>query len=128
MEEIPDCREPYPRNSYLNTILAIDRKGVSNLYRTLQHKGNQIIGEINNKWEEKTILNLGSIDISRSFVFHHSLFKDCYLKYKQFRTLRRRFYTNEKLYKTGIKNCDKCIFCKSVIDSVEHIILKCPGI
>ena len=70
-------------------------------------RGNQIIGEIQHKWEEKTFLNFENIDISRSFVYHNSIFKDCYLKYTQFRTLHRRFYTNDKLYKMGIKNSDK---------------------
>ena len=123
-KEIPDCRKPYPRNSFLNTILAVDKRGVSNLYRTLQHEGNHVLGEINSKWEEKTLLSFSSIDISRSFVFHHSLYKDCYLKYMRFRTLHKRFYTNEKLFKMGIKNCDKCTFCKSVINSVEHVLFK----
>ena len=115
-------------NSFLNTILAVDTTGVSNLYRTLQQKGNQILGEINSKWEEKLPLNLCSIDISRSFVFHHSLFKDCYPKYTQFRTLHRRFYTNDKLFKMGIKNTDLCTFCKTAVESVEHMLLRCPVI
>ena len=100
--------------------------GVSNLYRTLNRKGNQIIGEIQHKWEEKTFLNFENIDISRSFVHHNSIFKDCYLKYTQFRrTLHRRFYTNDKLYKMGIKNSDKCTFCHDESDSVEHMLLRC---
>ena len=86
-KEIPETREPYPRNSFLNTILAIDKKGVSNLYRILHHK-----------WEEKTLLNFSSIDIS-IFVFHHSLFKDCYLKYTQFRTLHRSFTLMKSILK-----------------------------
>ena len=94
-------RKPLPRNSFLNTFLYMDDKGVSNLYRTLNKKGNQIIGEIHHKWEEKTTLNLENIDITRSFVYHN--FTDCYLKYTQFRTLHRRFYTNDKLNKMGIK-------------------------
>ena len=111
-KEIPETREPLPRNSFLNTILYMDNKGVSNLYRTLNKKGNQIIGEIHHKWEEKTTLNFEIIDISRSFVYHNSIFKDCYLKYTQCRTLHRRFYTNDKLYKMGIKNTDRCTFCQ----------------
>ena len=66
------------------------------------------------------------IDISRLFTFHHSIFKDCYLKYTQFRPLHRRFFTNEKLYKMGIKNTASCTFCKTEVDSVEHMLLRCP--
>ena len=106
----------------------MDNKGVSNLYRTLNKKGNQIIGEIHHKWEEKTTLNFEIIDISRSFVYHNSIFKDCYLKYTRFRTLQRRFYTNDKLYKMGIKNTDRCTFCQEDSDSVEHMLLRCDKI
>ena len=106
----------------------MDNKGVSNLYRTLNKKGNQIIGEIHQKWEEKTTLNLVNIDSTRSFVYHNSIFTDCYLKYTQFRTLHRRYYTNDKLYKMGIKNNDRCTFCLEEPDSVEHMILRCEKI
>ena len=127
-KEIPDSREPLPRNSFLNTILSMDTKGVANIYRVLNKKGNQIIGEVQHKWFEKIYLQFDTMEISKSFAFHNSLFKDCYLKYTQFRTLHRRFYTNEKLFKMGIKTCDKCIFCKVETDSVEHMILRCQTI
>ena len=100
-KEITEHREPHPRNSFLNTFLAVDSKGVSNLYRTLQQQGNHILGEISGNWKKKLAVDFCPIDISRSFTFHHSLFKDCYLKYTQFRTLHRRFYTNEKVVQNG---------------------------
>ena len=68
-KDIQDTREPLPRNSFLNTILSIDTKGVSNLYRALHQKGNQILCELTTKWEEKAQLNLSSIEISRSIFF-----------------------------------------------------------
>ena len=127
-KEIPETREPLPRNSFLNTILSADTKGVANIYRVLNKKGNQIIGEVQQKWEEKTLLNFDTMEISKSFVFHNSIFKDCYLKYTQFRTLHRRFYTNEKLFKMGIKTSDKCNFCHVKTDSVKHKLLRCQVI
>ena len=127
-KDIPETREPFPKNSFLNTILHMDKKGVSNLYRILKKKGNQIIGEIHHKWEEKTTLRLDNIDITRSFVYHNSIFTDCYLKYTQFRTLHRRFYTNDKLFKMGIKKSDRCIFCLEESDSVGHMLLRCEKI
>ena len=96
---------------------------MANLYRALHQKGNQILGELSTKWEEKTLLNYSTFDISRSFLTHHTLFKDCYLKYTQFRTSHRRFYTNDKLYKMGIKKCDKCVFCRVESDIVDHMLL-----
>ena len=124
-KEIPEHREPYPRNPFLNSILAMDSKGVSNLYRSLPNQGCQILQEIGGKWGEKTQTNFCPIEILRSFTFHHSLLTDCYLKYIQFRTLHR-FYTNDKLSKMGIKSTSLCTFCKIHQDSVEHMLICCP--
>ena len=121
-KEIPNCRKPYPRNSFLNTILAVHKRGVSNHYRTLQHKGNQILGEINSKWEEKTLFSFSSIDISRSFVFHHYItiviYNICNF------VLYTRDSTQMKSFLKWVLKTDKCTFCKSVIDSVDHMLFK----
>ena len=74
---------------------------------------------------KKTDSNIGSFCLSKSFQYHHLHYKDTYLKYIQFRTLHHRFYTNEKLFKMGIKNSDQCSFCNSSVDSVEHILIQC---
>ena len=103
-KDIPDTREPQARNSFLNTILSIDKKGVANLYCSLHQKGNKIVGALSCKWEEKAQLNFSSNEISKSFLLRHTTFKDCYLRYTQFRSLHRRFYTNEKLCIMGHKN------------------------
>ena len=125
-KDIPDHREPLLRNSFLNTILSLDIKGVSNLYRALQHQGNHILGEVSGKWEDKLRIHISPTEISRSFAFHHRTYKDCYLKYTQFRTLHRRFYTNDKLFKMGKKQSNLCTFCKTSLDNVEHMLLYCP--
>ena len=51
--------------------------------------------------------------------------KDTYLKYIQFRTLHHRFYTNELLFKMGIKNSNLCSLCLREVDSVSHMLLSC---
>ena len=71
----------------------------------------------------KTDLDFGSF--RKSFLQHHLRYKDTYLKYIQFRTLHHRFYTNEKLFKMGIKNLDQCSFWESNTGSVEHMLIKC---
>ena len=86
LKNIVDSTDPLPRNSFLNTILSMDKKGVSNLYEALYHKGNHILQDISVKWENKLALNLYPADISRSFKFHHTCFKDCYLIFTQFRS------------------------------------------
>ena len=51
--------------------------------------------------------------------------EDVYLRYIQFRTLHRRFYTNDKLFKMKIKESSLCDMCKIDEDSVEHMLIKC---
>ena len=56
-----------------------------------------------NKWNDKIDMDIGSFSLSRSFNYHHLRYKDTYLRYIQFRTLHHSFYTNELLFKMGIK-------------------------
>ena len=42
-----------PKNSFLNSILSADIKGVAYLYRLILPKGNQILGELTDKWRNK---------------------------------------------------------------------------
>ena len=113
--DIPETREPKPRNPFLTTVLSIGSKRVSHLYRQILPKGNQIIGESTDKWLKKTELEFSSFDLQKSSHLHHTSLKDCYLKYTQFRTLHR-FFTNDKLFKMGIKPSDKCTFCKETTE------------
>ena len=54
-----------------------------------------------------------------------NLIDDSYAKYIQFRTLHQRFFTNDRLYKIGIKNNDVCSMCQTEPDSNPHMLLKC---
>ena len=62
LKDIVDNTEPHPRNSFLNTVLSIDKKGVPNLYKTLYHKGNHILQDISVKWENKLALKLNPLN------------------------------------------------------------------
>ena len=74
------------------------------------------------KWKENSE---GSFCLSRSFQKHHLKYKDTYLKYIQFRTLHHMFFTNDKLFKMGIKKSDLCSFCLKEPDSVKRMLLHC---
>ena len=73
----------------------------------------------------KRHLNLISFSLSQSFNYHHHRYKVTYLKYIQFRTLHHRFYTNDLLFKMGIKNLNLCRFCIEQTDSISHMLLFC---
>ena len=64
--DIPDYTDFFQRNSFLNIILSIDTKEVSNLYRLLHHKGDQISGYIKSELQEKTF---GTLELCRFFFF-----------------------------------------------------------
>ena len=88
--------EASPVNSALNTMLNLSVKGSSS----------HILDIAVDKWNDK----IGSFSLSRSFNYHHLRYKDTYLKYIQFRTLYHRFYTNETLFKIGIKILINAVF------------------
>ena len=113
-----------PVNSYLNIVLSLDKKGVSNIYKIMLGNHSNILLETSNKWNEKMNLNLSSFSIGRSFR-KITIIDDTYLRYIQFRTLHRRFYTNNILHKIEIKDSDICGLCKKEKDSNEHMLIQC---
>ena len=124
-KDVPLHIEESPRNSSLNIFLNQTKKGVSRMYSQMKQFNVHILEGASNKWFSTAELSIDSSDFSRSFLFHHNIYKDTYLKYIQFRTLHHRFFTNEKLYKMGINKSNLCCFCKTHVDSVEHMFLQC---
>ena len=54
------------------------------------------------------------------------MFDDVYLRYIQFRTLHRRFFTNNIQFKMNKKRTSTlCDFCQKEEDSNEHMFLHC---
>ena len=126
-KETIDFLEPQPKNSALNVLLNMDKKGCAKLYKLLKGSNSHILDNIVSTWNKNTVRNICNHDLSTSFNLHQAHYKDTYLKYIQFRTLHKRFYTiaNEKLYKMGIKASALCSFCNTKDDSVEHMLIEC---
>ena len=124
-KDVPLCTEEAPRNSSLNIFLNQNKKGVSRIYSQMKQSNDHILETASQKWYSIVELDLESSELSRSFRFHHNIYKDTYLKYVQFRTLHHRFFTNEKLFKMGIKKSNLCCFCQTHVDSIEHMFLQC---
>ena len=101
IQEKPNFIEPLPGNRSLNILLNIDNKGVSKLYKKVNSSKENILLEICERWEEKTGLILESHNVSRSFLLHNRLLDDTYLKYIHFRSIHRKNFTNNFLYKIG---------------------------
>ena len=114
-------------NCLLNIILHKDIKGVSTIYKLLLSKNNSIIENACSKWNAKVGI------VTETFVFKKSfskinMFDDIYLRYIQFRTLHRRFFTNNILFKMRIKYSPLCIFCQEFEDSNEHMLIECDKV
>ena len=124
-KEAVEFSEPQPKNSALNIILNVDRKGCAKLCKLVKGSNSNILDNIVNTWGKKMDLQLNNFDLSTSFNLHHGCYKNTYLQYIQFRTLHKRFFTNEKLFKMGIKNSPMCALCNIEEDSVEHILIEC---
>ena len=113
-----------PNNCLLNVILQKDIKGVSTIYKLLLSKNNSIIENACLKWNEKLGNVTATFDFKKSFS-KLNMFDDIYLRYIQFRTLHRRFFTNNILFKMRIKDSPLCNFCNESEDSNEHMLIEC---
>ena len=40
----------------------------------------------------------------------------------QFKILNRIVFTNEKLFRFGMAESDKCVFCQTEVESIEHLL------
>ena len=123
--ELPLHQEEHPWNSALNVMLNITAKGCSKLYNIVKGSNSHILETASCTWLNKGNLNLESFYLSTSFKYHHLKYQDTYLKYIQFRTLHHRFFTNNLLFKIGIKNSNLCGFCQETEDSNSHMLLTC---
>ena len=123
LKEKPLLSHANPNNCLLNVILQKDTKGVSTLYRLLLSKNNSIIEKACNNWNEKVGYVTVTFEFRKSFS-RINMFGDIYLRYMQFRTLHRRFFTNNILYNMRIKDSPLCDFCRKEEDSNEHMLIE----
>ena len=95
-----------------------DQKGVSSICKLLPGRQRHILIDVG-KNGMKNLHNRKSFSRGKSFV-RIPLVNDICLRYIQFRTLHRRFYTNDILSKMGAKDSDLCNLCDIEVDSNEH--------
>ena len=88
-------------------------------------KNDNIITNACDKWSEKITTRIETFSMRKSFT-KINMVDDVYLRYIQFRTLHRRFYTNDILFKIKIKNSPLCEMCNTEEDSIEHMLITCP--
>ena len=113
-----------PCNSMLNVILSMDTKGVFHIYKLLMGRNSSITENACYKWNEKLTSQIEVFLFKKSFS-RIKMFDDVYLRYIQFRTLRRCFFTNNILFKMNQKTSNLCDFCQIEEDSNEHMLMHC---
>ena len=87
-------------------------------------KNYTIIEKACDKWSEKIENRISPFAMRKSFS-KITMVEDIYLRYIQFRTLHRRFYTNNILFKCKLKPTSLCDMCNSEMDSNEHMLINC---
>ena len=87
---------------------------------------NNIVDNICTKWFEKGNLILAPHEVRDSFSRTNFIVDDIYLRHIQFRTLHYRYFTNDFLETTGIKDNNVCSMCKPEKDSNFHMLIDCP--
>ena len=96
------------------------------VYKHLLQKIATIPIKSNNKW----VLDLANFDIKevdweKTYILSFLCTKEMKLRIFQFKLLHRRIATNRFLYKIGVKDTDKCSFCKSETECLIHLFWDC---
>ena len=69
-----------------------------------------------------------SIDqLNQIFILPHKVTLESYVRAFQYKVLNSILYTNSKLYKIGYSQHDKCTFCKSYPEKLNHFSYSCPS-
>ena len=112
-----------PSNSYLNIILSLDNKGVSNIYKLMNGQLKEILDKAVKNWTDKVEIDINVFSIGGSSS-KLSKIDDIYIRYIQFKTLRRHFYTNNILFKIGIQDYSFCNLCLEKENLNEHMLIE----
>ena len=66
-----------------------------------------------------------SIDWKRVYLLSFRTTLETKLREFQFKILNRIVFTNEKLFRFGMAESDKCVFCQTEVESIEHLLFSC---
>ena len=66
-----------------------------------------------------------TIDWKRVYLLSFLTTLETKLREFQFKILNRIVFTNEKLFRFGMAESDKCAFCQTEVESIEHLLFSC---
>ena len=66
-----------------------------------------------------------TIDLKRVYLLSFRTTLETKLREFQFKILNRIVFTNEKLFRFDMAESDKCAFCQTEVESIEHLLFSC---
>ena len=66
-----------------------------------------------------------TIDWKRVYLLSFCTILETKLREFQFKILNRDVFTNEKLFRFGMAESDRCVFCQTEVESIEHLLFSC---
>ena len=69
---------------------------------------------------------LSSDCLPKIFALPFKIALEPYVRAFQYKVLNSILYTNDKLYKIGFSQSNKCTFCNSDLESLYHFLYICP--
>ena len=66
-----------------------------------------------------------TIDWKRVYLLSFRTTLETKLREFQFKILNRIVFTNEKLFRFDMAESDKCAFCQTEVESIEHLLFSC---
>ena len=111
-----DKRLPYFK--CINVIFDISKKKSKDFYSLIVSKKAQLP---NNAKKLRRNFNLIEEELKLAFALPHMVAYEPYVKAFQYRILNSILYTNKKLFEIGYSGHDKCTFCDSESETLDHL-------
>ena len=108
--------------------IGFNTKGCSKRYNLMLETNQNIIMEIQQKWELILDEEIPYHIVERSFKQIHKMKEGSFTKYLQFKMLHKRIVTNKKLHTMGLSETNNCPYCGQTEETVEHAFIQCATV
>ena len=126
IEKKSDMHGPYI--PYMLFIIGFNMTGCAKIYNLLMDFDQNIIQQVQNKWEEILTEDISYQMVKKAFMDIGKMKEGPYTKYLQFKMLHRRIFTNKKLHNIGIIDSSKCPYCEEPEETIEHAFIYCETV
>ena len=113
---------------YLPLILykiGFNLKGCAKTYNLMMNFNQNIVLEVQQKWERILNEEIPYCIIEKSFIQIQKMKEGSFTQYLQYKMLHKRIVTNKKLYEMGMAITSNCPYCGTENETVEHAFVTC---